>query len=114
MTTPQPGSVCELTWFPPDGGRFGLDAYADEVGTVTELKWFEGDGEHYHSWPALVEQVTVLGDGSQATARLRVMPSCHWPRGDPYPDELDQLFCGQCETLCVPGRSCACCYAECW
>jgi hypothetical protein len=41
----------------------------------------------------------------------------HHPRADPYPDELDQLYCDECETLCIPPdedgydwRPCACCY----
>jgi len=34
----------------------------------------------------------------------------HRPRPDPYPDELDELYCGECETLCAPGRPCLCCH----
>lgn len=36
----------------------------------------------------------------------------HRPRDDPYPDELDQLFCDECETLCMQGRPCMCCWTE--
>ena len=33
----------------------------------------------------------------------------HRPRDDPYPDELDELFCEEDQTLCSPGRLCLCC-----
>ena len=43
-------------------------------------------------------------------------PSCgtgkHRLRDDPYPDELDQQFCEEDETLCMPGRPCLCCWVE--
>ena len=36
----------------------------------------------------------------------------HRLRDDPYPDELDQQFCEEDETLCMPGRPCWCCWVE--
>ena len=46
------------------------------------------------------------------------MKPSHRPRSDPYPDETDELFCEECQTLCIPGsdekfaRLCACCLAD--
>ena len=34
----------------------------------------------------------------------------HRLRDDPYPDELDQQFCKEDETLCMSGRPCLCCW----
>jgi hypothetical protein len=34
----------------------------------------------------------------------------HRMRPDPYPDEMDQEFCDDCETLCMDGRPCMCCW----
>lgn len=35
----------------------------------------------------------------------------HRLRDQPYPDELDQMFCEEDETLCIlPERPCACCW----
>lgn len=61
-----------MTWFPPEGARFDLDAYADTPGTVTELNWAGGDGQEA-VYPALVTSVAVKGDGSEATATLKVL-----------------------------------------
>jgi hypothetical protein len=36
----------------------------------------------------------------------------HQPRSDPYPDELDQQFCTEDQTLCQPGRPCLCCLVD--
>jgi len=36
----------------------------------------------------------------------------HRLRDDPYPDELDQEFCEEDETLCVDDRPCLCCVVE--
>lgn len=41
---------------------------------------------------------------------MSLMPPFHRLRDDPYPDELDQMFCETDETLCMPGRPCLCCY----
>lgn len=46
--------------------------------------------------------------GGQAPA---IKPD-HRPRPDPYPDELAQLLCDVCETLCSPGRPCHCCWVD--
>jgi hypothetical protein len=40
---------------------------------------------------------------------LDMKPS-HRPRPDPYPDEADDEFCDECETLCAEGRPCMCCW----
>jgi hypothetical protein len=34
----------------------------------------------------------------------------HRLRDDPFPDEMDQEFCEEDQTLCMPGRPCMCCY----
>ena len=40
------------------------------------------------------------------------MKANHRPRPDPYPDELDELFCDEDETLCTEDRPCMCCWAD--
>lgn len=45
------------------------------------------------------------------TARDEPKPH-HRPRDDPYPDELDQLFCDECQSLCQDGRPCWCCHVN--
>lgn len=67
----EPGTLVEMTWYPPDGATFDLGAYTGVAGTVTELTW---DHEGYMArWPALVTEVTVAGNGSYATAKLQVL-----------------------------------------
>lgn len=39
-------------------------------------------------------------------------PPGHRLRDNPYPDEMDQMFCEEDETLCMPGRPCECCWLE--
>lgn len=34
----------------------------------------------------------------------------HRLRDNPYPDEMDQEYCEEDETLCMPGRPCLCCW----
>ena len=36
----------------------------------------------------------------------------HRPRPDPYPDEVDELFCDEDETLCTEDRPCMCCWVD--
>ena len=40
------------------------------------------------------------------------MKANHRPRPDPYPDEVDELFCDEDETLCTEDRPCMCCWVE--
>jgi hypothetical protein len=44
------------------------------------------------------------GQGLRPAARPR-----HRLRDDPYPDELDQEFCDEDQTLCLDGCPCLCC-----
>lgn len=41
-----------------------------------------------------------------------LMRTNHRIRDHPYEDELDQAFCEECETLCISGNPCLCCWAE--
>jgi hypothetical protein len=40
------------------------------------------------------------------------MPPGHRRRDDPYPDEAGQLYCSTDDSLCSPGRPCACCWSS--
>lgn len=76
------------------------------------LGWVDPGGPDpvpVHDDPPALDGEADLGAAWSAWASL---PPGHRPRDDPYPDELGQLFCGECETLCSPGRPCICCYAD--
>jgi hypothetical protein len=66
-----PGALVEMTWYPPDGATFDVDAYTGVAGTETELTW---NHEGYMArWPAYVTEVRVAGDGSYAAAKLQIL-----------------------------------------
>jgi hypothetical protein len=81
-------------WPDPDGA-----AEWDEAGDVTEaMAAVPAD------WDVAAEPEPLAG------RVLATMPPNHRPRPEPYPDEMDQLFCDECLTLCQPGGPCMCCW----
>jgi hypothetical protein len=53
-----------------------------------------------------------VGSGSQGVGHGGLVKANHRPRPDPYPDEVDELFCDEDETLCTEERPCMCCWVD--
>lgn len=54
------------------------------------------------------EYLELMGELPDAA----ILKPSHRPRPDPYPDEMDQLFCDEDGTLCTVERPCLCCVVD--
>lgn len=98
-------------WGRPKGDHHRNGPDVKPVGT---LEYWTGNTESMTDDEWLSAITTVEPSAFKFTLNLPVeMKPNHRSRDNPYPDELDQQFCDECETLCIlPDRPCNCCWAD--